>query len=700
MVMNKTIRVASFMMAVFCLTLTGQEDQCPNFKVAISCRNVINDSTLFYLNKIHNRNLTLDAWISEIDAKFVEELNNAGYNDLDFFAAESNPGADRDILFAYDIILWKVNKDNPDNKYADAYFKDGVLYFDNQKIVFRIRSQVDIISNCIPTMTSPIINKEWISDDIFLCVKNVVGLNWPLDRQIWYWESQHLAPARKPRMFVYFEKNYLSLLDQDSRRMNVTIKVKNCREQYVYNQFQSQPVYFEKETERLHSKSSIKCTDGPDRAGCRTILTNKDYEAICEYSIKNGMEPGREMVHFFTCGIGSASSAADHEIIIRGLELLVEPWRNTIHNGEKTTISIDLHEKDPDGSKYPAVDQEVEIKVTGIVDGALSPEGKVTTDEMGVAWIDYKAGKEDKQIKITATFTPPGYSEKVTADATITVKPLEYDATLTLKGSYKKTEKSHYETKNSWGDNENTLETEDFREASFYVPLKMVDAYDVEVQNLRYELYQPLDINLSHFNASFKSTEYQSSIAPDQGSKTTIIRKKTASDRKISIKEVMLQNHIVMTLDLKTGKVRKIDLDGFAIGFTWNETIDIHKDSWWQPPPQPGHETIDDRQSSKSDDSFQVGPVEDPVPDPTIKSSSEEIMNYLKEMGIPLPADADINKEEEVPKIEPDLLVKFGDGKSYFGGEGSKIIDNSEGSTVNREEFSFSWQATRKKKPL
>jgi hypothetical protein len=75
-------------------------------------------------------------------------------------------------------------------------------------------------------------------------------------------------------------------------------------------------------------------------------------------------------------------------------------------------------------------------------------------------------------------------------------------------------------------------------------------------------------------------------------------------------------------------------------------------------------------------------------------------MNYLKEMGIALPAEAQAAGKEEVPGIEPDLLVKHGDGKTWFGGEGSKIIDNSEGSTVNREEFSFSWQATRKKKPL
>ncbi|MDZ7633913.1 MAG: hypothetical protein U5L72_05530 [Bacteroidales bacterium] len=205
-----------------------------------------------------------------------------------------------------------------------------------------------------------------------------------------------------------------------------------------------------------------------------------------------------------------------------------------------------------------------------------------------MAWIDYKAGKEDKQIKITATFAPPGYPEKVKSEATINVKPLEYDATLTVKGSYKKTESSSFKEANGWGDSERTSDLNELREASFYIPLKMTDAYDVEAQNLRYEYYLPLEINLSHFNASYKSTEHRSSIASDQGSTTTILKNKAASDHKLSMKEILMQNNIVMTSDLKTGKVMKIDLDGFPIEFTWKETVDTHTESWWQPPPPTG----------------------------------------------------------------------------------------------------------------
>jgi len=81
-------------------------------------------------------------------------------------------------------------------------------------------------------------------------------------------------------------------------------------------------------------------------------------------------------------------------------------------------------------------------------------------------------------------------------------------------------------------------------------------------------------------------------------------------------------------------------------------------------------------------------------PDSIFTGATEALKTYLKDLGVALP------EKEDVPEIEPDLLVKFGDGKTYFGGEGKKIVDNSEGSTIHREEFNFSWQVTRKKKPL
>ena len=385
----------------------------------------------------------------------------------------------------------------------------------------------------------------------------------------------------------------------------------------------------------------------------------------------------------------------------RNFELLVEPYRNAIYSGEQTTISIDLHEFNPAGEKIQGFRQEVDINVTGIIDGTVSHKtGKIILDNIGIAWIEYRAGQQDKQIKITATFTPPGYPEKAKGEATINVKPLEYDATLTLKGSYDKTENSSFKQAMGWGDSEITHDLNENLEASIYVPLKMENAYDVEAQNLRYEYYRPLDINLSSFYASHRSKDFKSDISSDEGGKTTVLKNKIPSDQKVSLKETMLQLDIILTIDLKTDKVVKINMDGFTVEFIWKETVDTHHESWWKPPPAPGHETTDKTDSDTEDDNFCVCPVEDLIPDPIVTSSTEAIKKYLKDLGVALPENAELPEEEPLLIIAPDLLVKFGDGKTYFGGEGQKIIDNSEGSTIRLEKLSFSWQVTRKKKPL
>ncbi|NLE35303.1 MAG: hypothetical protein GX622_09380 [Bacteroidales bacterium] len=167
---------------------------------------------------------------------------------------------------------------------------------------------------------------------------------------------------------------------------------------------------------------------------------------------------------------------------------------------------------------------------------------------------------------------------------------------------------------------------------------------------------------------------------------------------KDDINEIVNRGGQDISFDLKTGKVLKIEIDGFPVDFTWKETIDTQHENWWQPPPQPGRETKDDRQSTSSEDSFQAGPVEDPVPDPVVRSSTYEIMTYLKDMGIPMPEDAGISKDDEVQKIAPDLLVTMGDGKVVFGGNGRKIIDSTDVPEKKREEYNFSWQVTRKTK--
>ncbi|MDZ7633914.1 MAG: hypothetical protein U5L72_05535 [Bacteroidales bacterium] len=151
-----------------------------------------------------------------------------------------------DLIFFYDLFLWTANEDGSTDKYAYAYFKDHVLYQTNQIIVFKLRSQLEINSSCFcgPSRNYILSNKDTHSANIYQAVKNLVSLNWPMDRMIWYWESEHPVPAREPEMEIRYEKEYLSLLDPEWQKMEIYIRIKNCRGQYVYDKFNGQPVYF------------------------------------------------------------------------------------------------------------------------------------------------------------------------------------------------------------------------------------------------------------------------------------------------------------------------------------------------------------------------------------------------------------------------------------------------------------------------
>ena len=346
----------------------------------------------------------------------------------------------------------------------------------------------------------------------------------------------------------------------------------------------------------------------------------------------------------------------------------------------------------------PAANPGTEMdKVSDLVDGSISPLGKVTTDDMGVAWIDYKAGQQDKQVKITATFTPPGYPEEVKGEATINIRPLEYEATLTVSGHYKKTQSSSYNEASSTGVSDGTYSLNESREASFYVPLKFEYAYDVAIQNQRWEFYRPLDINLSSFSASLRIRDYTHAESKTGGFRQTITTTKTPVNRRIAAKDYLLQSNIILIIDKKTDKVVKIATGGFGVEFEWTGSVKATGREWSVDPPS--EKPINRTDPVNEDDTFNAQPVEDLIPDPTYTSVSESVRKYMKDLGTPLPARIEIPEDEEIPEVEPDLLVKFGDGKTYFGGDGKKIVDNSEGPTMHREEYNFSWQVTRRKKP-
>lgn len=136
-------------------------------------------------------------------------------------------------------------------------------------------------------------------------------------------------------------------------------------------------------------------------------------------------------------------------------------------------------------------------------------------------------------------------------------------------------------------------------------------------------------------------------------------------DLEIFGKESVLQSNITVIIDKETGKVVKASPGGFAVDFTGMKGTSRKEKVWSK---EEGEKSVN-RSENKTDEyrsDYWPGPVEDPVPDPTFKSISQSLRTFLNNMGTPLPANIEIPEDEEHPEIEPELLVKFGDGKNFL----------------------------------
>ena len=704
---KNTIIISIILLTLFSGFVKAQEGNCPKIKVGVKI-NEVYPEVFDNINKAYKTEKHRALWLTELGELLMKSLRENS-PELEFIYLSGSPNADYDYLFT---ALISLTGGGEDIVIVDEYTiieGDNIFtvppVYSSEYTVYRVTSSLIVNSNCFPNRRRNIGTRIGVSEDIYRAIlSSLSGFGRGLTFILYERENERPVPPRDPEVETRLEKEFISLLTEEARKMKIYENVKSCNgvPSYFPVGYHSQPVRFPVKTDRGKIDAAENCKVEYSSSEVQYILVNAAGDAVGEYTIQRGSEPLLEKITLSTCPLGNKPNIEKEvEITILGLELQVEPDRKTIHNGEQTSIQIDLHEIDPDGTEILSCSGlEVEVKVTGLVDGSVTHKsGKITLNEAGVAFIDYKAGQQDKQIKISATFTPPGYPEEVKGEATINVKPLEYEATLTLRGSFTNTVRSSYSLKQSDGIERGNYSLDERSEASFYVPLKLENSGDMPMFNQRWEYYRPLDINLSSFNVYYRLKQYDYSNHNGSGFEKTTTRNKRPLNRHIPEKEYLLKSNIILIIDKKTDKVVKIVTGGFPVEFYWDE-IEKSTGRRWTPD---GTEQIDNFRNNTDDMStlFTPGPVEDPIPDPTITSVAESVRTYLKDLGTPLPANVEIPEDEdEKAEIPPDLLVEFGDGKTYFGGRGSKMIDNSEGTNISRKEMTFNWQVTRKKKPI
>ncbi len=675
----------------------AQDDDCQKIRVGVFFTD-LGENVIDHLNEKYGTK-SKQEWIDDIDERVVKALQTNS-PELDIFSRRKDENKDPHYIFRYllnlniietkEIIPPIANTTvDPITGWTLTEWSDAVW---EEETAFWNCGSLFINSPCYPNYRY-ILAIELTKDlELDGAIAKLSQGMWRLTNLIEESEAKRPVPSRGPQMEIDYEKDYLSILEKEDREMEVKVKVKNCKGEYLYSNVESQPVYFQKDVNRCEIKHVLECEDRGSYGNNEIILTNKQYEAKLKYRVKEGTDASKEKVNLGTCGIGGSSEVWEEgELIIRGLEIKVKPIRRQLFCDETTEIKLTFNETDTEGNEYPVEGKDLEVKITGRENGSLKAKNGYTTDANGEVILVYKAGSEDRNIHITASFQPEDYPDKVEGKGSITVEPLEYDATINVRKTYQKTlTTSCRDIVNKTVENHNLTES---IQASATLFLTLTETMDMPVLNQTWQYFKPNSVTVSSISYNSVENKFSSS----EHHETTVEYNRSVKDQKLDGEETVKQIPWILVIDNETKKPVKLIPAGFGITYEIFESEVITSVMFGDWGAKRETKTIT-RTRLKS---FKLGPVGEEVPDPTIKTSDTWIQDYLKKQGVEIPAGVpipNISNEETVKQIQPDILVKQGDGISSFGGDGDRRIPKELECGQQEEQLHYSWSMSRKRK--
>ena len=677
--MNKYIKL-SILIAVLLTFLcipnsNAQDDDCNKTKVAVSLE-IVDDTDNFDWLENDFGPRPKSKWNS-FTANMLVQILSEYEPDITFFTLGEGSG-DYHYHFKAGLDLTIVGKD------------------DDKETGYWVTASLIANANCIP-------NRNWVLDaeatygkdrELKQAMKNLVAQFSPMDRSIISYEKDHPSAPRDPQLNMEIIKDYISPLDIESRKTKVNAKVYDCRGNLVCDKRgNGQPVYYEDEIDRLDLKIG-HCEGGYHIGKFMVIITYKDCNNEGEYKLEKGIEAEKKNIRFKTCQLGGGLEAyiiEEKELIIRGLEIKVKPDRKQLEAGQRTKIVITFNETDPDGSKYPVEGKELDVKITGLENGTIKPKNGYTTNNEGQVILDYKAGDNDERIRVTASFQPEDYPDKAEGKGMVTVKPADYDASITVTKKFEKILETSNEDRKEEHIQKHRLN--ESIEATVTVYAKLTDVQEMPVFNQTWEYYKPVSVNITSFN--YNSTENKFRSGPNY--QTTVNYFRSVNNFEIEELNSVSQVPWMLAIDNETGKAVKIIPGGYDIAYDFIETETVKN----VKTSEQGTEIDSNSSTKNSEKTFALGPVGEEVEDPTIKMSDTWIQDYIKKQGIALPPGVEIpeiSNQETIKKIKPDILVKSGDGKYNFGGYGKRTIKEDLWNGYQEENLNYKWSMTRIKK--
>jgi hypothetical protein len=260
----------------------------------------------------------------------------------------------------------------------------------------------------------------------------------------------------------------------------------------------------------------------------------------------------------------------------------------------------------------------------------------------------------------------------------------------------------------------NTIKSRDLLdriEVTVKINLKAEAAIEMPMfSNQKWVYYRPINVNITSFVLHYTDWQYSYSntsggeCLPPAGSESAITRRRQVVNPHIYEPPTgPLPTIWIVVFDSKTNKALKMIPGGYRVDYGYNETETRTSREWPDnSPDEPGPKS-----RIKENNDFDVGPVEEVIPDPYGNMNPEGIIQYLKEktgndvlanMIANIPDFKESQQSSGSSKIHPDLIVKTGDGIKEFGGEGHKTTERKLKGGLQTEELNFTWNMKRKVK--
>jgi hypothetical protein len=399
----------SFLIITVCPMAFAQAESCSKPRVAVQLTE-IHDEVFGLLNS-KSVPQPRESWIRQIQAKVVEELR-MGSPDTEFVQVEGVGAAlptDCDYRFQYLLTLIGAGEDI---EVAGLLHSEYTAYYMQSKLA----------------QNNPCGGSDWLLDveitkedeDVFVTIEHNVEAWGDIGRRIEEYEDSQPVPPRGPKLHHSSSREDVSPLDGE-RSLDIKIDVTNCRGEPVYNDNPGQRVVLPKNTDRgeIEPTRSFPYQNLLVTGSHVILIIVRPQGAKATYNLKRGMEPKVETVEMTTCGI-DAKLVEETEIHIHGIEIEVLPEKTVVCEGDSTPVEVKLSKVDTEGNKEPIAGQIVNVEVSGLIDGDVSPTGEVVTDEDGTAVLTYRAGGQDSSVTFKAKFQPPDYPDSARDSAVVT----------------------------------------------------------------------------------------------------------------------------------------------------------------------------------------------------------------------------------------------------------------------------------------